>query len=112
MQAATDIFLGWTRADHDFDFYVRQLRDMKVSAKIDTMRAGDLEEYASICARALARAHARSGDAATIAGYAGNSDRIDRAFITFSRAYADQVKRDFAEFAEALRAGRLSNAQS
>ena len=71
MQTATDVFLGWTRGKNGRDFYVRQLRDMKLSAIIDDWDTGMLRQYARMCAHALARAHARSGDAAMICGLHG-----------------------------------------
>ena len=73
MQSASDIFLGWTRADST-DYYVRQLRDMKLSEDIETMTKEEFDLYAQWLARALARGHARSGDPAQISGYLGSSD--------------------------------------
>ena len=102
MQAASDIFLGWLRDDAGHDFYVRQLRDMKVSVKIDTLRPTHLVQYAEACAWALARAHARTGDGAAISGYLGASDRFDRALVRFASDYADQVERDYEAFRKAF----------
>ncbi len=107
MQSASDIFLGWSRDPGGRDYYCRQLRDRKASASIDGMSAGELAEYAGFCGRALARAHARSGDAARIAGYLGDGDRFDQALGGFALAYADQTERDHAALAEAVRAGRV-----
>jgi uncharacterized protein (DUF2252 family) len=106
MQAASDIFLGWFRT-HGHDYYVRQLRDMKVSAEIETFKPRTLVAYATLCGWALARAHAKSGDAAMIAGYLGSSDRFDDALVGYAAAYADQAERDFAVFKAAIRSGRL-----
>ncbi len=99
MQAASDIFLGWDRVTgidgQARDFYIRQLRDWKGSADVDTMTASAMTFYARICAATLARAHARSGDRIAIASYLGNSDAFDRAIADFSSAYADQNERDY-----------------
>jgi uncharacterized protein (DUF2252 family) len=103
-QAASDVFLGWLRDDEGHDYYVRQLRDMKISVKLDALRPAQLVEYATTCAWALARAHARTGDPAAISGYLGRSDRFDEAIVRFARSYADQVERDFEAFKKAVAA--------
>jgi len=108
MQAATDIFLGWFRSAQGHDYYVRQFRDMKISAEIETFRPSTLVAYATMCGWALARAHAKAGDAAMIAGYIGSSERFDKVLVQYARAYADQAERDFATFQSAIRSGRLS----
>jgi uncharacterized protein (DUF2252 family) len=107
MQAASDIFLGWARTK-EHDYYLRQFRDMKVSAEVETFRPGTLVGYASLCGWTLARAHAKAGDAAVIAGYLGSSDQFDGALVKYSKAYADQAERDFETFQAAIRSGRLS----
>jgi uncharacterized protein (DUF2252 family) len=107
MQGASDIFLGWARTQKH-DYYLRQFRDMKVSAEIETFRPGTLIGYATLCGWALARAHAKAGDAAMIAGYLGATDQFDNALAQYSEAYADQAERDFATFKAAIRSGRLS----
>jgi uncharacterized protein (DUF2252 family) len=108
MQAASDIFLGWTKgAEADRYLYWRQLRDMKGSAVVETMMPGDLEFYARICGQTLARAHARSGDPIAIAAYLGKKDRFDQSITDFCERYADQNERDYQAFSEAIRAGRL-----
>ena len=107
MQGASDIFLGWARTQKH-DYYLRQFRDMKVSAEIETFRPGTLVGYATLCGWALARAHAKAGDAAMIAGYLGATDQFDNALAQYSEAYADQAERDFATFKAAIRSGRLS----
>ena len=108
MQSASDIFLGWSRAEAGgFDFYVRQLRDMKGSVPLDAMTPPDLADYAEYCGWALARAHAKGGDAAGISGYLGKGDAFDRALADFSAAYADQTERDHAALAAAVRSGRV-----
>jgi uncharacterized protein (DUF2252 family) len=107
MQGASDIFLGWARTQKH-DYYLRQFRDMKVSAEIETFRPATLIGYAALCGWALARAHAKAGDAAMIAGYLGATEQFDNALARYSEAYADQAERDFATFKAAIRSGRLS----
>ena len=110
MQSASDIFLGWSRgAAGGRDFYVRQLRDMKVSAAIETATPPLLRGYAKLCGLALARAHDKAGDAAMIAGYLGGSDRFDEAMGDYAVAYADQVERDYASFVKGVKSGRLKS---
>jgi uncharacterized protein (DUF2252 family) len=108
MQAASDIFLGWFRSRQGHDYYVRQFRDMKVSAEVETFLPGTLIAYATMCGWAVARAHAKAGDPAIIAGYLGSKDQFDNALTKYSEAYADQAERDFETFQAAVRAGRLS----
>jgi uncharacterized protein (DUF2252 family) len=107
MQGASDIFLGWARTK-EHDYYLRQFRDMKVSAEIETFRPATLVSYATMCGWALARAHAKAGDAAMIAGYLGSTDQFDNALAEYAEAYADQAERDFETFQKAIRSGRLS----
>jgi hypothetical protein len=107
MQSASDIFLGWAQTSETHDYYVRQLRDMKVSANIATFAPRDLGPYATMCGWALARGHAKAGDAATIAGYLGAGDRFDEALVEYAGAYADQVERDYAAFMDAIASGRF-----
>jgi uncharacterized protein (DUF2252 family) len=101
MQAASDVFLGWTRG-HTRDYYIRQLRDMKLSVDLTTLIPEGFIEYCRFCGWALARAHARAGDPAPISGYLGSSDVFDRALVTFAETYADQTERDHAAFVAAL----------
>ncbi len=107
MQAASDIFLGWFRGTEGRDYYWRQLKDMKGSAKVESMSSDELVLYAGLCGWALARAHARSGDRVQIASYLGKSDRFDRAVADFAVAYADQNERDHAALCAAVKSGRL-----
>jgi len=108
MQAASDIYLGWTKGlDVNRHFYWRQLRDMKGSAVVESMSPVGLSLYAGICAWTLARAHARSGDPIAIAAYLGDGDSFDRSITDFSERYADQNDRDYQAFVEAIRSGRL-----
>jgi hypothetical protein len=106
-QAASDIFLGWTRIERR-DYYVRQLRDMKGSVPIDELSAEELSDYAQACGAALARGHARSGDPVAIAAYLGGGERFDLAVGGFAVAYADQTERDHARFVTAVRSGQLA----
>jgi uncharacterized protein (DUF2252 family) len=108
MQAASDIFLGWTRGvDVKRHFYWRQLRDMKGSALVEAMSPLGLEFYARICGWTLARAHARSGDPLAIGEYLGDDDAFDRSITQFSERYADQNEQDFQAFVKAVRSGRI-----
>ena len=109
LQGAPDIFLGWGVLGQDRQFYVRQLRDMKggVTLEPGSITATGARDYARLCGRALALAHARSGDAALIAGYLGKSEAFDEAATRFAVAYADQTECDHAALAVAVRAGRL-----
>jgi len=112
MQAASDIYLGWTKGlDVSRHFYWRQLRDMKGSALVELMRPLGLTLYARICGWTLARAHARSGDPVAIAAYLGDSDAFDRSIADFSQRYADQNEKDYQEFVNAVQSGRLEALQ-
>lgn len=95
MQAASDLFLGWTRLGST-DYYLRQLRDMKLTVDIETLIPDGFIQYCRFCGWALARAHARSGDSAQISGYLGRSNAFDRAIAAFAEIYADQTGRDHA----------------
>ncbi len=103
MQASSGIFLGWTRL-RSIDFYIRQLRDMKLSVDISTLIERGFIEYAKFCGWALARAHARSGDPAMISGYLGRRDVFDQAIATFAELYADQTERDHAALVASIQA--------
>ncbi len=111
MQAGSDIFLGWQRVQGidgvPRDYYIRQLQDWKGSVDTDTARPEGMQVYAALCARALARAHARSSDRIAIASYLGSNATFDKALATFAERYADQNERDYEAFAEACRNGRL-----
>jgi uncharacterized protein (DUF2252 family) len=113
MQAASDIYLGWGRGrvDPDRHYYWRQLRDMKVSADVESMAPIGLQFYAGICGWTLARAHARSGDPIAIAEYLGDDDEFDRSITDFSSRYADQNERDYQALADAVRSGRLASVE-
>jgi uncharacterized protein (DUF2252 family) len=109
MQSASDIFLGWSRGPTGRDFYVRQLRDMKVAPDVETQSPQMMLKYATLCGLVLARAHDKAGDAAMIAGYLGKLDHFDQAIGDYAVAYADQVEQDYATFAGAVRSGRLKS---
>jgi hypothetical protein len=88
MQAASDIYLGWTQAELPalHHFYWRQLRDMKGSPDVEAMAPATLAFYGRACGWTLARAHARSGDPIAIAAYLGESDQFDRSMADFPSA--------------------------
>jgi uncharacterized protein (DUF2252 family) len=107
MQSGSDLFLGWFPSRTGNDFFVRQLRDMKMSYPIEDISPLRLQHYADYCGWSLARAHARGGDAATISGYLGQGDAADQAMETFAIAYADQIERDHDSLKAAVQAGRV-----
>ena len=109
MQAASDIYLGWTKgAQENRYLYWRQLRDMKGSAVVEAMSPAALGFYAPLCGWTLARAHARSGDPIAIAAYLGNGNGYDKSITDFSDRYADQNEKDLPKpLATAISSGRL-----
>jgi hypothetical protein len=110
MQAESDIFLGWTHVAApdgvSRDFYVRQLKDWKLSAPIEQMIPSGMRAYARLCGWTLARAHARSGDRVALAAYLGGSAKFDHAIAAFAESYADQNERDHAALQAAVKDGR------
>jgi uncharacterized protein (DUF2252 family) len=112
MQGTSDIFLGWTRGPGGRDFYLRQLWDMKGSVDTTILQPVGMNFYAGICGWALARAHARTGDAAAIAAYLGTSDTFDGAIADFAETYADVNERDHAAYLAAIKDGRVSTLTS
>jgi uncharacterized protein (DUF2252 family) len=113
MQATSDIFLGWQRAEAGLDglqrdFYVRQLRDWKYSIAIEALVPRGMRLYGELCGWTLARAHARSGDRIAIASYLGRSDVFDKAITQFAGAYADQTERDHRSLVDAVASGRIT----
>jgi uncharacterized protein (DUF2252 family) len=107
MQAASDIFLGWTTGKSGHHFFIRQLKDMKMSLTPEVWTPVRAIEIAGALGWVLARAHARSGDAVMISGYMGSSDVFDNAIADFSVAYADQTERDYKVFVGEIKSGRL-----
>jgi uncharacterized protein (DUF2252 family) len=111
-QAASDIMLGWIRAEGldgvGRDFFIRQLWDAKGSAVVEEMEPAGMQLYARLCGWTLARAHARSGDAIAISSYLGSGDSFDRALASFAEAYADQNELDYAALQAAVDSGRVS----
>jgi hypothetical protein len=111
MQASSDIFLGWQRAKGvdvvDRDYYLRQLRDWKMSMPPEQMVPEGMAVYGALCGWTLARAHARSGDRVAIASYLGETDAFDRAIAGFAAAYADLNERDHAILQSAAAADRV-----
>ncbi|HEX4438878.1 MAG TPA: DUF2252 domain-containing protein [Thermoanaerobaculia bacterium] len=109
MQSATDPFLGWTTVEGR-DYLVRQLADHKAKVELSELTGAGLQTYAQVIGEILAKAHARTGDAAAIAGYCGRSDRLDRAIARFAAVYADRTEKDYAAFRRAIRSGTLKAA--
>jgi uncharacterized protein (DUF2252 family) len=106
LQTVSDPLLGWTTVG-DHQFYVRQFRDMKGAIRIDGIDAAALADYAGVCGHLLAKGHARTSGASMIAGYAGGSDKLERAMCRFARAYADQTEQDHRVLVDAVARGRL-----
>jgi uncharacterized protein (DUF2252 family) len=106
IQGASDIFLGWAQSGAR-SFYVRQLRDMSLSAHLEHLRARAFLTYVELCGWVLARAHARSGDAVQLSSYLGRNEAFDQAMATFATTYADQVEQDYAALVRAAQMGRI-----
>ena len=106
MQSASDMFLGWTEV-LERHFYIRQLRDIKIKPRVEQFDPPRMAKYAEHCGWALARAHAKSGEAAMISGYLGNSNKFDEAIATFAMNYSDQNERDYRAFLNAVSAGKI-----
>jgi uncharacterized protein (DUF2252 family) len=108
MQAATDVFLGWTRNPVSGRyFYIRRLKDSRL-ANIGAILEEALLYYAKLCGRTLARAHARAGDAVALSGYMGEDNEFDKAIAEVAIAYADQTERDWRALLDAIKAGRVN----
>jgi uncharacterized protein (DUF2252 family) len=113
MQAASDLFLGWTATRQDGrQFYVRRLKDSRLADLGAELQEDTLDYYAQLCGRTLGRAHVRSGDAAAMAGYMGASGRFDAAIAAFAMEYAKQNAADWRRFQAAIASGRLAAAAS
>jgi uncharacterized protein (DUF2252 family) len=111
MQVTPDAFLGWGTVDVEErtrSFYVRQLYDHRASIDISKLDDTLIEAYGRICAWTLARAHARSGTSAQIAGYIGGSPRFDEAISDFAQAYRDRNASDYKALHDAVVQGRIS----
>ena len=107
MLSASDIFLGWVEGKDGDHYYIRQMRDMKLKPLVELLSPGIMTQYAELCGWALAAAHARSGDAAKIAGYLGKKEDFDEAIADFSESYADQNEKDYKSLVQAVQKGRL-----
>ncbi|MEW2500718.1 MULTISPECIES: DUF2252 domain-containing protein [unclassified Amycolatopsis] len=111
MQTVSDIFLGWVHVtgvdERPRDFYLRQLRDWKGSANVESMDPRDLRTYGMLCAWTLARAHARTGDSVAIGAYVGSGDSFDHAIAEFTHDYADQNEKDHTELTKAIKTGAV-----
>ncbi|PSL50281.1 uncharacterized protein (DUF2252 family) [Chitinophaga niastensis] len=107
VQAASDIFLGWSTGLEGRHFYLRQLRDRKIAPDVEHFDKELLAAYAGLCGRVLARAHAKTGHGNIISSYMGKADVFDQAIGKFAVAYADQTEKDYAEFMKAIKAGKL-----
>lgn len=107
IQPFSDPFLGWTKGKFGRHFFFRQLRDIKISLRVETFGKVEMIAYADWCGQALALSHARSGDAAMLSGYMGTSDTFDKAIAGFSIAYADQNEKDYASLQRAIKTGKI-----
>ena len=107
LQPFSDPFLGWTAGKEGRHFFFRQLRDIKISIRVETFGKSEMLNYADWCGQALALSHARSGDSAMLSGYMGSSDTFDQSIAEFSIAYADQNEKDHASFIKAIKSGKI-----
>jgi len=107
IQPFSDPFLGWTKGRLGRHFFFRQLRDIKISIRVETFGKVEMIAYADWCGQAMALSHARSGDAAMLSGYMGTSDTFDKAITNFSFAYADQNEKDYASLKRAIKDGKI-----
>jgi uncharacterized protein (DUF2252 family) len=111
VQAASDVFLGWSTGPTGKQFFVRQLKDKKISPEVETFDRVLLGGYAKLCGKMLARAHAKIGVSTLLTGYMGNSEKLDEALAQFAVAYADQTENDYEEFMEAIKSGVIKVAE-
>jgi hypothetical protein len=108
MQPASDMFLGWCHGKaRGNDFFVRQLRDMKLGPAVEIWGEAEFGVFAPWCGRALALSHGRSGSPSMISGYLGKGDVFDKAIASFATAYADQNESDHAALARAVKSGKV-----
>ena len=108
IHSASDIFLGWATGPKGRQFYLRQLRDKKLSPEIELWDEVLLSGYAALCGNVLARAHCKTGQGAFICGYLGKGDAFANAICHFAKAYADQTEKDYTDFMKAVKAGRFA----
>ncbi len=112
IQAASDVFLGWQRAQDGGggvrDYYVRQLRDGKASADVEEMNPRHLTVYGQMCAWTLARAHARSGDRIAIGAYLGKRETFEHAVAGFAEGYADRTEAQHRLLQDAVASGTVA----
>lgn len=108
IQTYTDPLLGWTRIGSK-DFLVRKWSDHKASVDVRMLMGSILEEYSILCGKILAKAHARTGDAAALSGYCGqeDGDQLDRAISKFALAYAHQAVADHTALVLAIAQGTV-----
>jgi uncharacterized protein (DUF2252 family) len=107
IQPFSDPFLGWTKSRLGRHYFFRQLRDIKISMRVETLGKAEMIAYADWCGQALALSHARSGDAAMLSGYMGTSDTFDKAISGFSFSYADQNEKDYTSLKRAIKDGKI-----
>src|SRR5262249_51308192 len=107
MQTVSDIFLGWSRTRDGFDFYARQLRDMKSTANLETFNSKLLLQYSAMCGWALARSHPKAGMSSEISGYIGKSEVFAQALTSFAVQYANRTESDFRLLQEAEKNKRI-----
>ena len=104
MQAASDMFLGWSQDEESGrHFYVRELKNRRLGSISELIEIDALADYARLCGRTLARAHARPADPAVLAGYMGKGDAFDDALASFAMMYADRTERDYNRLAKLKR---------
>jgi uncharacterized protein (DUF2252 family) len=106
MQPASDMFLGWTQTSKRH-YFVRQLRDTKISPRVESFGPAEMEFFSGLCGRALALSHARSGHAAVLSGYMGKSDVFDQAIAAFAVDYANQNEKDHDALDRAVKNGTV-----
>jgi len=107
VQAASDIFLGWSTGPENRQYYLRQLRDRKIAPDVEHFDKDVLAAYAGLCGKVLARAHAKTGSGDVISSYLGKADIMDEAIGKFAVAYADQTEKDYEGFLKAIKAGKF-----
>jgi uncharacterized protein (DUF2252 family) len=105
-QASSDVMLGWTTIDKRF-YYVRQMKNMKASIPVEWLTGSSFSFYAWVCGSILARAHARTGDGAALAGYCGNATVLDEALAEWAEAYGDQTEQDHDALVQAIKKGDI-----